>query len=113
MLFELPGLLLIDTPGHEAFGNMRERGSSMSDIAIVVIDMFDGICGTSQACINMLQKNNAPFLIAFNKVDAIYEWEPMPGISIEESLSRQVNLFLALFHLAVPPRRQWDTKSLP
>jgi len=85
----LPGLLIIDTPGHAAFGNMRERGSTMCDIAILVINMFDGIIGTADACIKMLKENDAPFIVAFNQIDKLYEWEPKPHLSIHESLESQ------------------------
>jgi len=85
----LPGLLIIDTPGHAAFGNMRERGSTMCDIAILVINMFDGIIGTADACIKMLKENDAPFIVAFNQIDKLYEWEPKPHLSIRESLESQ------------------------
>lgn len=85
----LPGLLIIDTPGHAAFGNMRERGSTMCDIAILVINMFDGVIGTANACIKMLMENDAPFIVAFNQVDKLYGWEPKPHLSIRESLESQ------------------------
>lgn len=93
----LPGLLIIDTPGHQAFGNMRERGSTMCDIAIVVINLFDGIIGTAHACIKMLTDNDAPFIVAFNQVDKIYGWEVKPGMSIEDSLKSQTKFVRDVF----------------
>src|SRR4030065_2267444 len=39
---EIPGLLIVDTPGHEAFTNLRRRGGSVADIAIVAIDILGG-----------------------------------------------------------------------
>jgi translation initiation factor 5B len=70
-LFSIPGLLFVDTPGHVAFANMRSRGGALADIAILVIDINEGIKPQTEESINILKKFRTPFIIAANKVDLI------------------------------------------
>jgi len=76
--FELtiPGLLFIDTPGHEAFTNLRKRGGSIADIAILVIDITQGIQPQTKEAIEILKINKVPFIVAANKIDLINGWLP-------------------------------------
>eukprot|EP00494_Astrolonche_serrata_P034205 UN34474 len=89
--FKIPGLLVIDTPGHGAFQNLRARGSAMCDIAILVVNAFDGIIGAAKQSIKMLKANKAPFIIALNQIDLLNnsQWESKPHLSIEDSLKSQ------------------------
>jgi translation initiation factor aIF-2/yIF-2 len=83
---KIPGLLTIDTPGHEAFANLRSRGSSLCDVAIVVIDIVHGLEQQTIQSINMLVESNIKFVFALNKIDRLYGWTTVENRSIKESL---------------------------
>ncbi|MBX8631611.1 MAG: translation initiation factor IF-2 [Thermoplasmata archaeon] len=74
MQFTIPGLLFIDTPGHHAFVSMRARGSALSDIAVVVIDIREGVMPQTVESIKLLRRFRTPFVIAANKIDLIEGW---------------------------------------
>ncbi|MEM2994463.1 MAG: translation initiation factor IF-2 [Candidatus Bathyarchaeia archaeon] len=71
---EIPGLLVIDTPGHEAFTNLRKRGGSAADIAILVIDVLKGFEAQTYECIEILKSRKTPFLVVANKIDRVPGW---------------------------------------
>ena len=71
---EIPGFLFIDTPGHAAFTNLRKRGGSLADVAVVVIDINDGIKPQTAEVLQILKANKTPFVIALNKIDNISGW---------------------------------------
>lgn len=70
----IPGLLVIDTPGHEVFANLRARGGSAADIAIVVADVNKGFEPQTIESIDILKKRKVPFVVALNKVDMVRGW---------------------------------------
>ncbi len=80
----IPGLLFIDTPGHEAFTHLRKRGGNLADIAVLVVDMHEGLMPQTIEAIEILKKFKTPFVIALNKLDLCRGWQDKPGSLLEQ-----------------------------
>ncbi|MGD9276768.1 MAG: translation initiation factor IF-2 [Candidatus Pacearchaeota archaeon] len=84
---QIPGFLFIDTPGHAAFTNLRKRGGSLADLAVLVIDINEGIKPQTAEVIEILKLNKTPFMIALNKIDNISGWRKQ-----DESLPKSISM---------------------
>src|SRR3989344_3863394 len=71
---KIPGFLLVDTPGHQAFTNLRKRGGSLADLAIVVISIIDGVMPQTAEVLSILKQNKTPFIVCMNKIDSLSGW---------------------------------------
>jgi translation initiation factor 5B len=86
---EIPGLLIVDTPGHEAFTNLRRRGGSVADIAILVVDALKGFEAQTFECIEILKARKTPFIVAVNKIDRLPGWKSQQSTPFMQSYNAQ------------------------
>ncbi|MCW3979781.1 MAG: translation initiation factor IF-2, partial [Candidatus Bathyarchaeota archaeon] len=89
---KIPGLLVIDTPGHEAFANLRRRGGSVADVAILVVDVMHGFENQTYESLEILKARKTPFIVAANKIDRIDGWRSDPEATFMASYGKQVPL---------------------
>lgn len=85
----IPGLFFIDTPGHEAFTTLRKRGGALADLAILIVDLNEGFKPQTYEALNILKMYKTPFVVAANKIDKIYGWQPHPGESFSQTYPKQ------------------------
>jgi len=85
----IPGLILIDTPGHECFEYQRKTSIQISDIVILIIDITKGIEEQSKRSIKIFLENKIPFIIVLNKIDKISKWKQHEMANISATLKKQ------------------------
>lgn len=83
---EVPGLLFVDTPGHAAFSSLRRRGGSVADIAILVVDLNEGVMPQTVESLEILRARRTPFVVAANKIDLLPGWKTPENLCFYERL---------------------------
>ncbi len=86
---DIPGLLWIDSPGHEAFTSLRKRGGAIADLAILVIDLHEGFKPQTDESLSYLKQFKTPFVVAATKIDRIMGWAPVEDACFHESFAEQ------------------------
>lgn len=85
----IPGLLMIDTPGHRSFETMRRRGGALADLAVLVIDVNEGVMPQTRESVQILRREKTPFAVALTKVDLVDGWrDPAAHASLKTQLQR-------------------------
>jgi len=92
----IPGILVLDTPGHKAFLNLRKRGGELADIAVLVVDVKEGFQPQTVESLKILKHNKTPFIVAATKIDLLFGWQSEPGSFIGNVRKRSKD---ALFKL--------------
>ncbi|MBP1449557.1 MAG: translation initiation factor IF-2, partial [Thermoproteus sp.] len=85
----IPGFLFIDTPGHAAFSNLRRRGGSIADVAVLVADITSGLEEQGVESLKLIKARGVPFVVAANKLDRIYGWRSEPDRPFLSSVEGQ------------------------
>jgi translation initiation factor 5B len=85
----VPGILFVDTPGHETFSNLRRRGGSAADIAVLVVDVLKGVEPQTVESVNILKARRTPFVVAANKIDMILGWRSVNDRPFTEAFAKQ------------------------
>ncbi len=93
----VPGLLFVDTPGHRSFETLRRRGGALADLAILVIDVREGIMPQTRESIQILRHEKTPFAVALTKIDLLSGWrKPAGPVPLAEVLARSPEFVRAL-----------------
>ncbi len=86
----IPGLLFVDTPGHEAFTTLRKRGGSIADMAVLVVDLHEGFQKQTHESVEILKLYKTPFVVAATKLDRVTSWRQTPDACFSDAVGNQI-----------------------
>ncbi len=89
VIHKIPGILMIDTPGHSEFQSLRDVGTSICDLGILIIDIEESVQEQTKEAIKLLKEKNIPFVIAVTKLDKIYGWTTTTSSNLRGALKEQ------------------------
>ncbi len=87
----IPGILMIDTPGHKSFENLRILGTRLCDVVVIIIDIMHGIESQTEESLLHCINNSIPFILAINKIDLLYGWTVDDSASASTSVMDKIN----------------------
>ncbi|KAM2057782.1 hypothetical protein FF1_030251 [Malus domestica] len=83
---KVPGLWVIDTPGHHPFANICSGGSDLCDVAVLVVGIMDGLRPQTIESFNLLKTRNTKLIVALNKVHRLSRWKACRNPPIEKAM---------------------------
>ena len=86
---KIPGILFIDTPGHEAFSNFRQKTADICDMGIIIVDIEKGVEPQAVESIQMLTIKHIPFIVVLTKLDKVNGWEIVDTPNLRQSIKNQ------------------------
>lgn len=89
VICNIPGILMIDTPGHSEFQSLRNVGTSICDLGILIIDIEESIQEQTKEAIKLLKEKKIPFVVAVTKLDKLYGWKTTKSSNLRDALKEQ------------------------
>lgn len=108
---KIPGILFIDTPGHEAFSNFRQKATDICDLGIIIIDIEKGVEPQAVESIQMLILKHVPFIVVLTKLDKVSGWEIIDTPNLRQSIKNQSSETMTTLNMMIEDIKYELSKS--